>query len=666
VSKSEETPQVYDFGPFRLNAKEGTLLRDGERVKLTPKVIDTLRVLVERNGRIVAKDDLMEAVWPGTFVEESNLASNVSLLRKALGENADGKPYIETLAKRGYCFAADVTEVSDAAAGLIVRRRTRARIVTHEESSKDEWLQADPTGLDNSRTAESLAIQEPKESAITSQPASQRKPVFLSALAAALIATFAGVWFLRREKAPAAPAEIKTLAILPFKELVDGPPPGEKYLGIGMTDALITRFGNVRQIVVRPTSSVRKYADDTQDSVTDGRELDVQAVLEGNIQRSGDRVRVTVQLLRVADSQRLWSDTFDDRFVDVFSLQDSISEKVLAALKLRLGGEEQERFRKHYTDNVEAYQLYLKGEFNLNKFTPEGMATGIADFNRAIEIDPKYALAYAGLAGLYATQAHVWIPPKEGYTKAKIAAERAVEIDDSLAEAHEAAGLVKLFYDWDFAGAEREFKRAIELNPSCADAHSDYSCYFKALNRYPEEIAEAKRGQEVNPLSAFSNMELGEAYYMARRYDEAIEQIRKTLELDPYFFIAYHVRARAYEQKKMYAEAIADCREWLKVFHDDPLALATLGHIYATMGRRREAEDTLTRLHEISKQQYVSPYWVAVIHAGLGEKDQAFEYLEKAFADRYFLMIWLNSDPRFDNLRSEPRFVDLVQRIGLK
>jgi tetratricopeptide (TPR) repeat protein len=241
-----------------------------------------------------------------------------------------------------------------------------------------------------------------------------------------------------------------------------------------------------------------------------------------------------------------------------------------------------------------------------------------------------------------------------------------VQLDDTLAEAHEALGAVKLYYDWDFPAADKEFKRAIELNPNYSDVHSSHSGYFKALRRYPEEIAEARRGQELDPLSAFSNMELGEALYQARRYDEAIEQIRKTFELDQHFFIAYHVRARAYEQKKMYAEASADCQEWAKIFHDDdPIALASLAHVYGTMGKRHEAEEAIKRLQEISSQRYFSPYWTAVAYAGLGDNDKAFQYFDKAFQDRYFIMIWINSDPRFDNLRSDPRFAELVRRIGL-
>ena len=388
-------------------------------------------------------------------------------------------------------------------------------------------------------------------------------------------------------------------------------------------------------------------------------------MLTGRVTQQGDTLTIQADLVRVSDGSELWGGRYNKKLADVFAVQNEIANEISETLRLKLNSDEQKRVTNHSTDNVEAYQLYLKGQFEANKFTPEGLGKGIEYFNQAIAIDPTYALAYAGLSDLYIAQAHVFVPPKEGYAKAKWAAEKAAQLDDTLAEAHEALGSVKLYSDWDFPAAEREFKRAIELNPNYSLAHSNLSCKFKALRRYPEEIAEARRGQELDPLSAFANMELGEAFYHARRYDEAIEQIKKTLELDPQFFVTYHVGARAYEQKKMYAEAIAACQEWLKIFHDDPIALASLAHVYATMGKRREAEDIIRKLLEISKQRYFSPYWIAVAYAGLGDNDQAFQYFEKAFEDRYFLMIWINSDPRFDNLRSDPRFADLVRRVGL-
>ena len=473
-----------------------------------------------------------------------------------------------------------------------------------------------------------------------------------------------GIWYyFQRQNARATADSINSIAVMPFVN--ESNDPNSEYFSDGITETIINSLSQLPHKKILARTTVFRYKGQGADPQKVGNELGVDALLTGRVTQQGDTLTIQADLVRVSDGSELWGGRYTKKLAEVFVVQNEIANEISETLRLKLNSDEQKRVTKHSTDNVEAYQLYLKGRFEANKFTPEGLGKGIAYFNQAIAIDPTYALAYTGLSDLYIAQAHVFVPPKEGYAKAKWAAEKAAQLDDTLAEAHEALGAVKLYYDWNFPAAESEFKRAIELNPNYSLAHSNYSSYFKALKRYPEEIAEAKRGQELDPLSAFANMELGEAFYQARRYDEAIVQVKKTLELDPHFFVTYHVGARAYEQKKMYAEAIANCQEWLKLFHDDPNALASLGHVYATMGKRAEAQEILTKLQEISKQRYFSPYWIAVVYAGLGDNDQAFHYFETAFEDRYFLMIWINSDPRLDNLRSDPRFADLVRRVGL-
>lgn len=475
-------------------------------------------------------------------------------------------------------------------------------------------------------------------------------------IVAAAIATY--VHFLR-----ATGDRINSIAILPFANA--NKDPNTEYFSDGVTENIINSLSQLPRIKVLARTTVFRYKGRESDPQKVGNELGVDALLTGRVSQQGETIAIQADLVRVADGAQLWGSRYNKKLSDIFTVQNEIASEISETLRLRLNRDEQKRAARQYTDNVEAYQLYLKGRYESNKFTPEGVQKAIDYYNQAIAIDPTYALAYAGQADLHSMRAHTWIPPKESYPKAKWAAEKALALDDTLAEAHDAAGGVKLFYDWDYPSAEYQFKRAIELNPNCAHAYSLYSTYFKAMKRYREEIAQAKRGQELDPLSAFANMELGEAFYQARRYDEAIEQIRKTLELDSHFFIAYHVRARAYEQKRMYGEAIADCQEWAKLFHDDPPAIASLGHVYASMGNRREAERTLDRLQQISTQRYFSPYWTAVVYAGLGDLDRAFHYLEKAFEDRYFILIWINSDPRLDNLHSDRRFADLVRRMGL-
>jgi tetratricopeptide (TPR) repeat protein len=304
--------------------------------------------------------------------------------------------------------------------------------------------------------------------------------------------------------------------------------------------------------------------------------------------------------------------------------------------------------------------------YEANKFSPEGARKAIEYYQQATAADPSYALAYAGLSQIHALTGGMVVPPKDIYPLAKSEAQKALALDETLPEAHSAMAIVELFYDWDFPAAEKEFKRAVELNPNYAEGISGYSGYFKVMRNYPEEIAQAKRGRELDPLSSFTNMELGEAYYQARQYDQAINQITKTFEMDPHLVgFAYHVRARAYEQKKMYAEGLADSQRWADAFKDDPLSISSIARFQARLGNRAEALKLLDRLNELSKHRYVSSYWTATVYIGLGNKDEALRNLEKAFEDRYFLMIWINGDPLFDSLRSDSRFNDLLKRIGL-
>jgi|GEM_PF-210548 len=519
------------------------------------------------------------------------------------------------------------------------------------------------SGTDVVLSEQATSLAEPRQTRSDGQTPEGSIRYRIAMLVAMLILALAtiAIWYYFHQRNSG--SSVESIAVLPFINASNDP--NAEYFSDGMTESIINSLSQLPHKKVLARATVFRYKGRETDVRKIGAELGVDALLTGRVTQQGDTLTIQVDLVRVADGSELWGGRYNKKLADIFAVQNEIANEISETLRLKLNSDEQKRVTKHYTDNVEAYQLYLKGRFESDKFTPEGMRKGIDYFNQAIAVDPAYALTYAGLADLYITQAHVWVPAREGYPKAKWAAEKAVQLDNALAEGHKAVGLVKLYYEWDFPAAEKEFKLALELNPNYSDAHSAYSCYFKTLGRYPEEITEAKRGQELDPLSAFTNMELGEAFYMARRYDDAIEQIRKSLELDPHFFIAYHVRLRAYEQKKMYAEAVADCQEWLKVFHDDPQALASLGHIYATMGKRREAEEILNKLQGLSKQRYFSPYWFAVVYAGLGDNDHAFQYLEKAFEDRFFLMIWINSDPRFDNLRADPRFGELVQRVGL-
>jgi DNA-binding winged helix-turn-helix (wHTH) protein/tetratricopeptide (TPR) repeat protein len=602
-SQKPQQKRLYEFGPFCIDASERVLLRDGQPITLSPKLFDTLLALVEHNGHIVEKNDLMEKLWPDSFVEESNLVSNVSLLRKALGDNAGGTAYIQTIPRRGYRFVAEVNERLADDVDLLVHRRTRARIITHDED-------------------EARAL-----------------PEFSAAL--------------------------RSLAILPFMTI--GVPPEEEYLGLGLTDALITQFGNTSQIVVRPTSAVRPFIGMSQDSVTIGRALRVNGVLEGSVQRAGERVRVTVRLVNVNDELTLWAEKFDTRFTDIFQVQDAIADQVARALMLKLSGEEHARLVKHYTENVEAYRLYLMGRYEWVSFSPQGITNSIDYYNRAIAIDPEYALAYAGLADSYMQQAHNGsVTPVDGYQEAKRAAEKAIELDNSLAEAHCSRAVIAYFFDWDWDATESAIQRVLALNPNFADAHQMYSNLWMTRGRPDEALAEIAVALELNPLSPLHHATKVQELYFSGRYDEALAEARRALEASPHFFLGHAMLGRIYEQLGMYQEAVAEFQKGVNVFGREPQMLAGLGRAYAMAGERDAAMAVLSEMEEIARHRYVPAYWIAMVHAGLGDHDQALSWLERAYDERYFYLVWLNVTPHFKSLHSNPRFAELMRRVGLE
>ena len=480
------------------------------------------------------------------------------------------------------------------------------------------------------------------------------------------VARVIDVWEGRgaQESARGEGAPVRSIAVLPFKYL--GGEGGDEYLGLGIADAIITRLSNLRQIVVRPTASVSKYAGAAHDPVAAGRELRVEAVLEGRIQRAENRIRATVQLISVRDEAPLWAEKFDVEFKDIFTVEDAASEQVARALILKLTREEQELLSKRYTEDSEAYQLYLKGRYYWNKRSSGGFKKATSYFQQAIDKDPGYALAYAGLADCYNLHSYYGeLPPRESFPKAKAASTRALEIDDRLAEAHTSLAFVRAWHDWDWPAAESEFERALQLNPNYATARHWYALYLMAMGREVEALEEIKRAHEIDPLSLPINRDVGLIYYRARQYDRAIEQYLKTIELDPSFWSAHQHLGWAYEQKAMYAEAIAELNQAMASAGDRPSIRAQLGHVHAVSGRREAAEKALGELREQSKQPCVSPYEIATIYAGLGENDQAFAWLDQAYLDRSGWLIYLKVEPMLDGLRADPRFTDMLHCVGL-
>ncbi|MEO7724806.1 MAG: tetratricopeptide repeat protein, partial [Chthoniobacterales bacterium] len=462
---------------------------------------------------------------------------------------------------------------------------------------------------------------------------------------------------------PYEPAD-RTIAVLPFKPVV--PAHGDPVLEMGMADALIAKLTNLQDIVVRPLSSVRKYAAPEQDALAAGRALQVESVLDGEIQRSGDHVRVITRLIKIPNGSVLWSATFDEPFTDVFGVQDAISQRVAEALAVRLSGEEKKRIVRHGTARIEAYQMYLTGRYHWNKLTPPEIATSIKFFRQAIALDPEYAQAYFGMAEAYRALAITGdMPPKESMPHAKAAATKALAIDDSLAEAHASLVFIHTWYDRDWAAAEREARRAIALSPNYGMAHSAYAQLLSDLGRHPEAMAEAARARELDPVSLIVNTIEGSVLYFAGEDEEAAASLKKTLELDPNFWIARLFLGKVYLNEKRYADALVQFGQAEKNSHGNSEAIAMSGYAAAVAGDRLRATQILDQLNSAADQRYVPPFNLAVVHLGLGQRDEVFAALERAYQDRDVRLSFLKVDPKWNGVRSDARFASLMSRLGL-
>jgi TolB-like protein/Tfp pilus assembly protein PilF len=465
------------------------------------------------------------------------------------------------------------------------------------------------------------------------------------------------------EEETESPPLASSIAVLPFKTLGGA---DDDYLGLGMADALITRLSNIRRISVRPTSAVSKYVDAREDPFVAGRELRVESLVDGTIQRSAGHIRVTVQLVSVSEEITLWAGKFDEKFTGIFAIEDSISEQIVEALTLRLTGDERRLLTRRYTDNAGAYQQYLKARYYLNKRTTRWLKRGVEHFQEAIDLDPGYATAYAGLADSY-TLLVTWeaMPPLEGFPKAKAAAERALRIEPSLAEAHASLGHV-LLHTWQWEDCERAFRKSVDCNDGYAPARQWYAEYLVAMGRFDEAIAEARRAQEIDPLSVVHSADVGFMLYYSRRYDEAVEQLQHSIDMEPDFWIPHHLLGQTYTQMAMHEQALAECRKAMALSGKGALSILLIGHAYAAAGRTSDALAVIEQLNDLSKRRYFSPYRIALIHAGLGNDTEAFACLEEAYASRDARLIWLRVDPALDGLRRDTRYQDLSGRVGFE
>lgn len=627
---------VYEFGEFVLDPDEKTLFVGGAPVHLPAKEFETLLLLLEHNGHALTKEEMMSALWQDAFVEESNLAKQISRLRKVI--NTSGEEYIETLPKHGYRFKADLRRTKvEPGEPLILERRTvrRVRLAVENESAHQHALPAARVHLFTKRRVTVAAL-----------------------LAIAGLAGL-GYWVNRT---PATP-RLETIAVIPIKAYSEDEK--DRLLAAGLTDALMTKLGALKPVVVRPASAVEQFVNVGTDSADIGRKLNVGSVLEGSVREADGKLRVNMRLVDAQTGQQIWSDRFDGAFTDMFELEDRISEKVARTLMPTITGDTAGRLTRRYTDNADAYDAYIRGRYLLAKRTEDGFRRAIDYFNDAAAKDPNYSLAYVGLADCYILQG-VWgiYPPNEVFPRARAAAEKAFETDNESAEALTSLAFVEWVNSWDFSKADADFKRAIELNPNYATAHHWYSYYLVSQGRNDEAIAEIKKAQELEgPFTLSVNTDIGEIYSWARKYDEAEPYLRNVLKIEPNYAVAHHVLGINLLKQDRIQEAIAE-EETAKQLESEPRVLAVLGYAYAVAGNTDKAREIINELDALSKQKYVSPFSRGIVYVGLGENDEALNCLENAYNERSDTMAILQAYPLLDKLKADPGFVELKRKVG--
>lgn len=621
-----QTHQRYSFGPFVLDPVENLLVRDGHPVPLPPKALETLLVLVQNPGHLIEKADLLKRVWPDTFVEEATLAQSISTLRKALNGSSGDFQYIETVPKHGYRFIAPVTVVDQ---NVLPAASSRVR----------------------------LRIS---------------RPLIWSAATVLLVVIAVGIYLrahLRRAVAQP-PAGTVTLAVLPFDNFTGDA--AQDYLSEGLTEEMIAQLNRINpdrlRVIARTTAMQYKGTHKTVAQI--GRELGADYVLESSFRREGNRARITTQLVRTRDQTHVWSQEYDRGIHEILPLESEVSQTIAREIAVKLSPEARGRLVARQAIAPEAYELYLQGRYFWNKRSEQGHLKAINLFQQAIAIQPRYAQAYSGLADAYAllgSNPSTAMTRPEAMSKARAAALQALAIDDSLAEAHTSLAFVYWHYDWNWPAAEREFQRAIQLNPSYPTAHHWYAFYLVSQGRMSQALEEIHRAQEMDPLSLIINSDTAQMLYFAQQYDQAIAQAKRVLEMDPDFALARVYLVWAYLGKHQYGAAVEEAK---RAIQDRGIKLsmeATLAATYAEAGQQVQARNVLRDLTEQSERVHTQELWtgIAQVYAALGEKDQAFAWLEKDFQHRDGGLTLIKVTPFLDSLHQDPRFTDLVRRIGL-
>jgi TolB-like protein/DNA-binding winged helix-turn-helix (wHTH) protein/Tfp pilus assembly protein PilF len=639
---------VVRFGTYEVSLQSGEVRKAGLRIRVQQQPMKLLEILLERPGEVITREELRSRVWTDESFGDFDQAVNIAIakLRSALGDSAENPRFIETLPKRGYRFIADVSVVD--ADARPKRPEPADGDLTATEARDKDGNNKDKLQSPGLAVASKRRLWSPLRMII----------VFALVLSLSMLAI---KLFRSRGHAP---AEIRSLAVLPLENL--SADASQSYFADGMTDELITDLAQISALRVISRTSVMVYKGARKPLPQIARELNVDAVVEGTVLRSGDQVRITAQLIEASSDKHLWSQSYEGEFRDTLVLQKRVAKEIADEIRINLTPQEQAALKSVKVVNPQAYESYLKGRYFWNKRTADGLKVALAYFNQAVEEDPKYAQAYSGLADTYALLGdwqYAVLTPKEAFPKAKAAAIKALEVDGALGEAHNSLAFVLDGFDWDFDAAGKEFRRAIELNPGYATAHHWYAWHLSLLGRYDEAIAEMRKAENLDPLSLIINADLAELLVLARSYDESIQQSRKTIEMDPNFALAHNQLAQAYLQKHMYAEAVAELRKAVLLSGGCPTCIANLARAYVLSGNRSEAEKLLTDLKGRSNPGYSNAAEIAIIYASLGETDQAMNSLEKGYEERFNPGVLLR--PGFDPLRSDSRFQNLVHRIGL-
>ncbi len=647
--------KIYRLGDFSLDHEKRGLTRGDKEVRLASRPFKVLLYLIEHRERLVTRAELLELFWQGQDVYDETLTKCVGAIRKALDDRLEHPRFIETRYSEGYRFIGPLEEqVISSAPAIIEYERTRGlKIIVEEEEIHD----SEPA------KEQAQPVPTPTATLSLSAPKSARRIMTLTLIAVVLTVSALVAYRIRAhntvdaQASRPAPLPLTSIAVLPLRNLSGDP--AQDYFSDGLTESFITELARSKGLKVISRGSVFAFKGKETDPREVGRRLNVAAILEGSVYKSGERVRVEVRLVSTEDGRVLWaSDTYDRTLGDIFIIEDEITRGVAAGLTPKLNGAVAPAAAKRFTNNREAYEAYLKGRYHWNRRTDADLLQAIAQFQLAIARDPQYALAYAGLAETYAVQeANAIVPPRTAAPKAEASATKALELDDTLSGAYAVLGLMKSFSDWNWSEGERMFQQALARDPGYATAHHWYANSLLARGRFEQAEAELQRAQELDPLSLPIANSLGETYYYARQNDRCIAQAKVMLELDPHNGYAPRLLSRAYKQKGMYQEAEAALPQQGDIAYDRAL-------IYAAAGRREEARKLTDEVRQ-SAVATNSPSAIAVLYAALGDKQAAFAWLEQAYNTHQSDLVSIKVDPAFDPLRSDPRFADLLKRVGL-